>query len=168
MCDGVELDVVEEEALLQLVGDPQLEATVLRAQLIRTESHVFLRIRHAPHAGGDEVAHLSGAQEVGHELETRSVPRVQIGTGRGLAVDLLDRKGQRPRRATERPPALGLCLKNPGRPEDPNRVDPFSPPQPEHDVGGRDGRPGHVRLGLLTQAARADLDPRAHAAPVAR
>ncbi len=70
-----ELQAIDEQRLLELVGDPQLVAAVARAQLIAADADVFVGIGMAPLARSGPAAHLTAAHEVGHELEARAVPR---------------------------------------------------------------------------------------------
>ena len=82
MRDADQLQPIDEHRLLELVGDTQVVAAVPHAAAdsrpMRTYSSgsgTSLRARARPRA------HLSAAHEVGHELESRAVPRVEERTG---------------------------------------------------------------------------------------
>ena len=87
---GQQRQAVQEQRLLQLVGDAQLVAAVARPKLVLADADVLVGVRRVVVPGPVPVAHLPAAQEVGHELEAAPVPGVEEGTGRRLAVQLLD------------------------------------------------------------------------------
>ena len=92
MIDSHELKCVHEQHFLELVGNTQFVAAVAWLQLVVTNADVFVRVGLIPHRRRDPVAHLTATHEVGDELESGSIPREEIGTGRRFAIELGDRK----------------------------------------------------------------------------
>ncbi len=160
-----ELQAVEVDHLLQLVRDPQLEAAVLRAELVGANANVLLGIGDVPQPGGEPVPHLAPAQEVAHELEALAVPGVEVGAGRRLPIQLRHVQGGAPAPG-RRGGKVGLGLDDPRDPDHADRVGRRALSQAEHEVrrshGGSCGR----GLELLAQAARSDIDLRSHPALV--
>jgi hypothetical protein len=88
--DGNELHPVGEERFLELVGDPNLVSAFPGHEPARRDPDVFIGIGCAPDAGRFPVPHLTATHEVGHELESRSVPGIEVGARRRLAIELGD------------------------------------------------------------------------------
>ncbi len=83
-----QLEVVEIEDLLELVGHSKLETPVTGSQLIAADANVLGGVGHVANARRHPVAHLAGAEEVGDELEPFPVPCVEEGARGRLAVEL--------------------------------------------------------------------------------
>ena len=129
MIDGDELQAIDEQRFLELVGDAQLVAPVARAELVAADADVLVGIGMVPAISGP-VAHLAAAHEVGHELEAVAVPGVEIRTRRGLAIELGDR--ERTRRLG--PGRCRLGLEDARWPQYADDVRRLPGPEAEHDV----------------------------------
>ena len=95
----------------------------------------------------------------------RAVPREEIRTRRGLAIEL--GHGDRLRAARCRRGERRLRLQDTRRPQHADRVGRRPRAEAEHQIGWRDRRRRRGRFENLTQAAGPELDLRADAAPVA-
>ena len=113
-------EMVEKQCLFQFIRHAQLVAAVVRAQLITTDADELLRVGRVVDPGRELVAHLAATEEVGDELETVAVPRVEdrdTTTASGIEFDYLEHPGLHGRGGNR------LGLDNPGRPQDADDVD---------------------------------------------
>ncbi len=70
MVDCHQLQSIDEQRFLELVGHAQLVLALPSRKLAGTNPDVLVRIRHAAQAGAFPRAHLTASHEVGHELES--------------------------------------------------------------------------------------------------
>src|SRR5205085_5998397 len=148
-----QLQAVNEHRLLQLVRHAKLVATVALLQLVAAYAYVLVGVGRVVAARLFEVAHLAAAHEVRDELETRTVPSVEIRARRRLSIQLrdlerarLDARGHL-RAARRRRTRLGLH--DARRPDDAHGVRRLATAQSEDKIGGRGRRRGGVGLKLL-------------------
>src|SRR5438876_1058028 len=80
LIDSDELQPIHEHRFFELVCHADFISAVSRPKLVAANAYVFVRVGLIPARGRDPVAHLTTAHEVGHELESRPVPREQIRT----------------------------------------------------------------------------------------
>src|SRR4051812_40086617 len=95
MIDSHELQPIDEQHFLELVGHAQLVAAVARLQLLVANPNIFIGVRLTPHRWRDPVAHLAAAHEVGDELETGAIPGKQEWARGRLPIEFGDRKYRR-------------------------------------------------------------------------
>ena len=102
MVDRDQLQAVEEQRLLQLVGDSNVVAAVLLAQLLLIDAYKLDRIGSVVGAGPFPVTHFTAAEEIGDELEAVAVPGVQERTRGRFAIEFLDGHDAGKRRGQDR------------------------------------------------------------------
>src|SRR5687768_14112554 len=90
MGDRQQLETVDEERFLELIGHPKLQTPVSWPQVVTGNPDVLGRIGSVADALGLPVAHLARAEKIGHELEPFPVPGKEEWTRRGFAVELFD------------------------------------------------------------------------------
>ena len=79
---------IDEHRFFELVRHANFIAAVLRPQLALAYADVLDGIRPVADTRGFPIAHFSATHEIGHELETAAVPRVEERAGRRLAIEL--------------------------------------------------------------------------------
>ncbi len=102
MCDGDELQAVDEQRLLQLVRHAHFVAAVLFTQLVAADAHELDRVRPVVGAGAFPIPHFTAAHEIGDELEALAVPGVEERARRRFPVQLFDVDGVRERNRCDR------------------------------------------------------------------
>ena len=136
MRHGDELRPIEEERLLELVGDAKIEPPVARLQPVSGDAHVFVGVRRVAEPGRLPVAHFAATEEVGEEVELRSVPRDEEGAGRRFAIELFDfdRTGEQRRLGSDRG---SFSLQDSRGPEHADDIGAGAIAEAERDVGRR-------------------------------
>ena len=128
---------IDEHRFFELVRHANFIAAVLRPQLALAYADVLDGIRPVADTRGFPIAHFPATHEIGHELETAAVPRVQERTRRRFTIELLDRHGRGQRRAAGRG---RFRLKDSGRPQHANDIGAGPRAEAEHDIGRRGER----------------------------
>src|SRR6266571_2595824 len=119
--DGDQLKPIDVEYFFEFIGNANLVATIARLELIVSNANILVGVRMVADAGRFQIAHLTAAHEISHELESLAVPGIKIRTRRRLAVKLSD--FQCKRGSCRRAGDFGFGLNDSRGPQDSNSID---------------------------------------------
>ena len=120
MRHGQQLQTIDKHRFFEFIGHAQLVTIILFLQLIVADTNVLSRIGFIVLAWLFEIAHLTGAHEVGGELKVLAIPRIQIRTRRRFAIEFRNIQGDEAVLRNRR--ELSLGLHNSRRPENAHSI----------------------------------------------
>src|SRR6185369_15111874 len=83
-----QLQPVYVERLLQFICNSDFVTSIAFLELVVSDANVLIRIGTIVCSRSFPVPHFAAAHEVGYELESTAVPRIQERTGRRLSIEL--------------------------------------------------------------------------------
>ena len=166
MIDGDELEAVDEQRLLELVGDAQLVAAVPRPQLIAADANVLVGIRAGSESPGATQSPISPPPMKSVTNSKRAPFQVKrYGQDEGLRSSSVI--GERSRARPARLPAASRPAAMPDGQRTRTTSAAVARAEPEEEIGRRDRRRRPRTSRALAQAAGANLDLRPDAAAIA-